>query len=119
MAIRRSLVATWLFFAAILSGQTVEELRAKLAQADIDKAVMAERARNSSDHPTSAVLIALIGALPALYAAYLSHVGNRMIDRATSITQNMGAKSTAENKEIAKGLAQNKALSEDIKQNIA
>jgi hypothetical protein len=94
MAFRRAIVAVWLFAAATVTGQTVEELRVKLAQADIDKAVLAERQR-ANDHPTSAVLIALIGALPALYAAYLTHLGNKMVKAASQLGQSMSDKSSA------------------------
>ncbi len=99
MVFRRSVIASWFFIVATLSGQTVEELRAKLEAAEIDKAVMAERARN--EHPTSSVLIALIGAIPALYAAYLTHLGNKMVKKGTELTQSLSAKSTARGEVLA------------------
>jgi hypothetical protein len=102
MAFRRSISLCWLLAVACfvpLTAQTVEELRAKLQQAEIDKAVMAERARN--DHPTSAVLIALIGALPALFAAWLTFEGNKMVKRAAELSQSHFDRASARAEVIA------------------
>ena len=90
LRLNRWFLGVWLLLVAALSGQTIEELRARLQQADIDKAVLVERSRNSNQ--TSTVLIALIGAMPALYAAYLTCLGNRMVKKASEIAQGTAAR---------------------------
>jgi len=113
MAIRKTVVACWLFAAAIALGQSVEELRAKLQQADIDKAVMVERAHH--DNPTSSVLIAFIGALPAMFAAWLTFEGNKMMKKNAETAQSNASKSTTRTEELAtERTTQNQDLSRGV-----
>ena len=73
---------------------------------------MVERARN--EHPTSAVLIALIGAIPALYAAYLTHLGNKMVKKGTELRPSLSAKSSARSEVLAaETTSQNALLSKE------
>jgi hypothetical protein len=99
LRLNRWFLGVWLLLVAALSGQTIEELRARLQQADIDKAVLVERSRNSNQ--TSTVLIALIGAMPALYAAYLTYLGNRMVKKASEMALGAAAKSAARGEVLA------------------